>query len=396
MNDLESRMADLRHVEADLETIRQAHYAAGDQVNQAQGRLYEATAEVGKLEAEIRYVVEGRQRVEQRLAQAAEQIVQWSARKEEAEAEMENLAGAGVDAEERAEMLAAQVEEQAMQMPDLEEALRQAQQRSEAQRASVVQVQQQIQVLAAEQRSVQEQRRQAESRHERLRADRNALAAPDEARLANLNGQLQEAEEAAEMAEARQAELQDSVPQLDEERRQRQQAANAEGARQADLSARLEALKALQEKVRTDGKLKPWLARHGLDGLQGLWSRLHIEPGWENALEAALRERLGALEVGRLDTVRGFLGAGGQDAPPPAWPSTARPPRQGRPARCRPHHGWPTCCGCRKQACVPFWRTGCRAARRPPRWTKRWTAARRRGPARRSTFPAGMRSARTA
>lgn len=316
VNDLESRMADLRHVEADLETIRQAHYTAGDQVNQAQGRLYEATAEVGKLEAEIRYVVEGRQRVEQRLAQLAEQIAQWAARKDDAEAEMENLAGAGVDADERAEMLAAQVEEQAMQMPDLEEALRQAQQRSEAQRASVVQVQQQIQVLAAEQRSLQEQRRQAESRHERLRADRNALAAPDEARLANLREQLEAAEETAEMAEARLAELQDSVPQLDEDRRQRQQAANAEGARQADLSARLEALKALQEKVRTDGKLKPWLARHGLDGLQGLWSRLHIEPGWENALEAALRERLGALEVGRLDTVRGFLGAGAQDAPP--------------------------------------------------------------------------------
>jgi len=316
VNDLEARMADLRHVEADLETIRQAHYTAGDQVNQAQGRLYEATAEVGKLEAEIRYVVEGRQRVEQRLAQLAEQIAQWSARKDDAEAEMENLAGAGVDADERAEMLAAQVEEQAMQMPDLEEALRQAQQRSEAQRASVVQVQQQIQVLAAEQRSLQEQRRQAESRHERLRADRNALAAPDEARLANLREQLEAAEETAEMAEARLAELQDGVPQLDEDRRQRQQAANAEGARQADLSARLEALKALQEKVRTDGKLKPWLARHGLDGLQGLWSRLHIEPGWENALEAALRERLGALEVGRIDTVRGFLGSGAQDAPP--------------------------------------------------------------------------------
>jgi chromosome segregation protein len=53
----------------------------------------------------------------------------------------------------------------------------------------------------------------------------------------------------------------------------------------------LEALKALQEKVKTDGKLQPWLAKHGLDGLQGLWSRMHIEPGWENALEAALRER---------------------------------------------------------------------------------------------------------
>ncbi|QNP60135.1 chromosome segregation protein SMC [Paenacidovorax monticola] len=316
VNDLESRMADLRHVEADLETIRQAHYAAGDQVNQAQGKLYEATAEVGKLEAEIRYVVEGRQRVEQRLAQLAEQIAQWAGRKEEAEAEMENLAGAGMDAEERAELLAAQVEEQAQQLPDLEEALRQAQARAGEQRGSVVQVQQQIGVLAAEQRSIDEQSRQLDARHERLRTDRNALAAPDEARLANLQEQLGEATEAAEMAEARLAELQESVPQLDEDRRARQQSVNNESARQADLSARMEALKALQEKVKVDGKLQPWLAKHGLDGLQGLWSRIHIEPGWENALEAALRERMGALEVGRLDMVRGFLGAGGADAPP--------------------------------------------------------------------------------
>ncbi|KAB2896689.1 MAG: AAA family ATPase, partial [Burkholderiaceae bacterium] len=316
VNDLESRMADLRHVEADLETIRQAHYAAGDQVNQAQGKLYEATAEVGKLEAEIRYVVEGRQRVEQRLAQLAEQIAQWAGRKDEAEAEMESLAGAGMDAEERAELLAAQVEEQAQQLPDLEEALRQAQARAGEQRGSVVQVQQQIGVLAAEQRSIDEQSRQLDARHERLRTDRNALAAPDEARLANLQEQLGEATDAAEMAEARLAELQESVPQLDEDRRTRQRSVNDESARQADLSARMEALKALQEKVKVDGKLQPWLAKHGLDGLQGLWSRIHIEPGWENALEAALRERMGALDVGRLDMVRGFLGAGGADAPP--------------------------------------------------------------------------------
>jgi len=316
VNDLESRMADLRAVEADLETIRQAHYTAGDLVNQAQGRLYEATAEVGKLEAEIRYVVEGRQRVEARLVQLAEQIAQWSARKDDAEAEMENLAAGGVDAEERAELLAAQVEEQAQLMPDLEDALRRAQQAATEQRAAVVQVQQQIGVLAAEQRSIDEQSRQLDVREERLLTDRNALAAPDETRLEQLREELQAAQEAAEMAEARHAELQDAVPQLDEDRRTRQQAVNTESARQADLSARLEALKALQEKVKTDGKLQPWLARHGLDGLQGLWSRIHIEPGWENALEAALRERLGALEVGRLEMVRGFLGAGGTDAPP--------------------------------------------------------------------------------
>ncbi len=267
VNDLESRMADLRAVESDLETIRQAHYAAGDQVNQAQGKLYEATAEVGRLEAEIRYVVEGRERVEQRLSTLAEQIAQWQARKEEADTELENLAGAGVEAEERAELLAAQLEEQAMQLPDLEDALRQAQTRASEQRASVVQVQQQIGVLAAEQRSLDEQSRQLDTRYERLRADRNALAAPDEARLNNLRSQLEAAQEQAETTEARLAELQDTVPQLDEDRRARQQDVNTESARQTDLSARMEALKALQEKrSRPTASCSPWLASHGLDG----------------------------------------------------------------------------------------------------------------------------------
>ena len=312
VNDLESRIADLRHIEADLETVRQAHYAAGDHVNQAQGALYEASAEVGRLEAEIRFVVEGRQRAEARLIQIKEQTAHWAAQSEQAQQEIENLASMAMDGEEKAVMLAAQVEEQAMQLPELEEALRVAQQRSNEQRGSVAQVQQQIQVLAADQRNIEEQSRSLNARQERLSADKNALAAPDEVRLNNLKEQLQEAQAQAEVTAAQLEELQTNVPVLDEARRTAQQAVNAEQAKQADLSARLEALKALQEKVQTDDKLKPWLAKHGLEGLQALWSRIHIEAGWENALEAALRERMASLEVSRLDIVRAFQ----TDAPP--------------------------------------------------------------------------------
>jgi chromosome segregation protein len=312
VNDLESRIADLRHIEADLETVRLAHYAAGDHVNQAQGALYEASAEVGRLEAEIRFVVEGRQRAEARLIQIKEQTAHWAAQSEQAQQEIENLASMAMDGEEKAVMLAAQVEEQAMQLPELEEALRVAQQRSNEQRGSVAQVQQQIQVLAADQRNIEEQSRNLNARQERLSADKNALAAPDEVRLNNLKEQLQEAQAHAEVTAAQLEELQAQVPVLDEARRTAQQAVNDEQAKQADLSARLEALKALQEKVQTDDKLKPWLAKHGLDGLQALWSRIHIETGWENALEAALRERMASLEVSRLDIVRAFQ----TDVPP--------------------------------------------------------------------------------
>ncbi|MCF8160361.1 MAG: chromosome segregation protein SMC, partial [Polaromonas sp.] len=333
VNALESRMADLRHVESELETVRQAHYAAGDQVNQAQGRLYEASAEVGRLEAEIRFVVEGRQRVELRLRTLAEQATEWATRRLDAEAALEDLAELELLGEDKNEVLAAQLEEQAQHLPTLEDALRQAQRAASDQRAGVSQVQQQIGVLAAEQRGIEEQSRQMDTRRERLLADRNKLVAPDEDHLAEQQLLLEQAQEASDVAQGRLETLTDSAPELDERRRQQQQSVNREAAQLAELSARLEALKALQAKVMTDGKLQPWLQKHGLDHLQGLWSRLHIEQGWENALEGALRERLGALEVSRLEMVRAFA----QDAPPaklafysPA-PAALAPPHGGLP-----------------------------------------------------------------
>jgi chromosome segregation protein len=361
VNDLESRTADLRRIESELETIRQAHYAAGDQVNQAQGKLYEASAEVGKLEAEIRFVVEGRQRVEQRLAQLKEQIASWSTRTQDASVELEQIAEKMVAAEEQSVVLAAQGEEQAGALPALEDALRAAQARANEQRTAVGQVQQQIQVLAAEQRSIEEQTRGLSQRRERLAADRNALAAPDEARLLNATSALQTAQALAEETDARLHDLQDQVPQLDEARRQAQAEVNSQSAKQADLSVRLEALKALQEKVRTDGKLKPWLAKHGLDGLQGLWSRIHVEPGWENALEAALRERLGALEVSRLEMVRAFA----TDAPPTRLafyqppPGAAVNPGQGA---LKPLASWLRLNDAAQQALLGDWLRGCYSA----------------------------------
>ncbi|MBB1077324.1 chromosome segregation protein SMC [Rhodoferax sp. 4810] len=312
VNALEARLADLRHVESELETVRQAHYAAGDLVNQAQGKLYEASTEVGRLEAEIRFVVEGRQRVELRLRTLQEQASQWATRSQDAYTELENLSELELLGEEKNELLAAQVEDQAQQLPELEDALRLAQRAANEQRASVAQVQQQLSVLAAEQRGIEEQARQLETRRTRLQQDRQTLTVPDEARLANQQTLLEQANEDAEMAQARLAELQDSSPEQDDKRRAQQQQVNTESARLADFSARLEALKALQERLKTDGKLQPWLQKHGLDHLQGLWTRLHIEQGWENALEGALRERLGALEVGRLELVRAFA----HDVPP--------------------------------------------------------------------------------
>ncbi len=311
-NGLESKVADLRHIEADLETIRQAHYAAGDQVNQCQGLLYEASADVGKLEAEIRFVVEGRQRALARIEQVKTQAAQWREQSVQAQEELSRLHNQSADGDEQAEILQAQCEEQQTHLPQLEDAVRQAQTSANEQRLQVVQVQQQIQVLAADQRNIEEQNRQMESRRDKLDADKRALALPDLNQVAQARTSMQQAQSQSEQAQAALLDLEAALPDLDGQRQAAQTAVNTESSRQADLSARLQALKALQERVKTDQKLSPWLSRHGLDNLQALWSRLHIEAGWENALEAALRVRLSALEVRQLDLVKAFA-----QSPPP-------------------------------------------------------------------------------
>ncbi|MBK6472555.1 MAG: chromosome segregation protein SMC [Betaproteobacteria bacterium] len=311
-NALEARMADLRAVEAQLEQVRQAHYAANDVLHAKQGDLGLAALEVSRLEERIRYVVEGRQRAQQRLDDLQLQNTQWEERQQAAHAELDDIAAQIEGADEQAGVLAAQAEEQGFELPTLEDAVRSAQGIANQQRQAVAQVQQQIQVLAAESRSIEEQSRGLKSRRERLAGERQGLQAPDMAKIETLRVQEADANEQRDQLDARLHGLQDQVPQLDEQRRAAQAAVNAESGRQADIGARLDALRALQDKVQTEGKLKPWLDKHGLTGLQGLWTQVHIEAGWEAALEAALRERLSALSVGRLDTVRAFA----TDAPP--------------------------------------------------------------------------------
>ena len=312
INVLEARTAELRQGEAELEAIRQAHYAASDELHTHQGALAEAALEVSRLQERIRYVVEGRARVEQRLVELTTQNEQWALRQTEASDELSAIAEQIATADEQGEVLAAQAEEQSGHLPTAEDAVRAAQNASNAQRTLVSAVQQQIQVLAAESRNVGDQKRQFNARRDKLAGERNQLTAPDLDRLAELKQQHAVADEAFDVADARLHELNDEVPALDEARRAQQNSVNAKSSTQADLSARLDALRALQEKVQTEGKLKPWLAKHGLDSLQGLWTRIHIESGWETALEAALRERMGALEVGRLETISAFA----NDAPP--------------------------------------------------------------------------------
>ncbi len=310
--ELEQQTAQLRHIETELEHLRQAHYASGDRMHQAQGALYQTNAEIGSLEAQIRFVIESRQRLQTQLNSLSAQREQWQRQSTQFQDE---LAQAEIDLQVQAEQVAqAQmgVEQQQQAMPAMEEAWRAAQLASTEARSKIMQVQQRIELESAQQRNASSILDGLTQRRERLAQEKNQLALPDTAHLSNLKTQIEEREVQLQQAQVELNTARDSQPLLEQERRDAQQAVNTENANQAQLEARLSALRQLQESVQSEGKVAPWLQKHELGQLPRLWQKLAIEAGWETALEAVLRERTGALEVSNLDWSRAFF----SDAPP--------------------------------------------------------------------------------
>jgi chromosome segregation protein len=310
--DLEEQTAKLRHVETELEHMRQAHYAAGDRMHQAQGHLYQTNSEIGSLEAQIKFVIESRNRLQTQLNSLTAQRDQWQRQGQQFQ---EDLAEAEMHLEEhgvRVEQAQQAAQNQSDSLPALDQAWRESQLKTTESRGAIMQIQQQIELESAHQRNASNILANLASRRERLAQEKSGMNLPDNAHLTNLKAQLEEKQMALEEVREQLEAAQEQQPKLEEERRVAQEQLNAETASNAQLEARLSALKQLQESVQTQGKVQPWLQKHELGELPRLWQKLHIDQGWETALESVLRERTSALEMSNLDWAKAFF----NDAPP--------------------------------------------------------------------------------
>ncbi|NBQ80692.1 MAG: chromosome segregation protein SMC [Betaproteobacteria bacterium] len=82
-----------------------------------------------------------------------------------------------------------------------------------------------------------------------------------------------------------------------------QEALRAAQSREADLEARLSALLELEARLSDQSKMRPWLQAKGWFGHERFWQGLRVEAGWDATIEAALRERLEAIEVESLEAL---------------------------------------------------------------------------------------------
>ncbi len=299
--DLEAQTAALRETEARLEEAREGHFAASDGLHSAQSDLFTANAEVARLEAEIRHRRESQREYESRLAQLTDDKAHWQEQAGKLAAddtrwqELLNLAN------ERVEQSEMRLEAQQERLPLAEEAHAKAQEEVNRQRAEIAQAEQRLQVEQANRGHAQRSLQIIAGRRERLAQEREALPVPDNAEFEFKQEELAALRERIAEAQEQQRIQQQTLPQFEQQRREVLAEVQHAQKERAEAHARRAALEQLQKRVQDDGKLGDWLHRHRLDHRQPLWKSLHVEAGWEDAVEALLRERLGALTAEGAD-----------------------------------------------------------------------------------------------
>ena len=310
-NDLETETARLREVESQLESSRSEHYVLADTLHSKQGELYAVNAEVARLEQQLSFLSEQRNRLAQQISNAERQIEVQRTQLQGTQGLLTHWQEEQQEAGLRVAERESHTEIEAQQLPQVEEATRAAQQRySEVQREHM-QLQQQLQLADTQRTHLQRNLSQLEVRKQRLQQEQENLPKTDSDILLMTQQQLAELAEQHSEHEQQLSELQVQLPLADEARRKNLAAAQESERQLAQVEARLNALAQLQRQLDQDKNLKAWLAKYKLDDVPRLWQAIRIDAGWEDALEAVLRERLNAVAVSHLDDTAKW-----SDAPP--------------------------------------------------------------------------------
>ncbi|WPL19320.1 Chromosome partition protein Smc [Thiorhodovibrio winogradskyi] len=297
-NALEANRAQQRACEAEIERLRAAHADASEQFNQVQGQYYAVGSEIARLEQAISFARErrGRQqtelaRVEQELTDAQQLGTRDRDRLAELDAELTRDQPELERAREQLEGLSEQLEQ-------AQEVLDRIQRQWDDWQTRVSEPAQQAQLERGRINQIEQRLNQDQQRAERLQQELTRLDTAElQTRLERLAERTEGLDERISLAADTQTRASEQLRDADEERRAlagRLDAARTElqsaRGRQSSLEALQESALANDDEVRAN-----WLDQQGLLDAPRLIDLLEVASGWENAVEAALGQALGAI-----------------------------------------------------------------------------------------------------
>ncbi len=310
--ELEAETARLREAERRIEELRDQQHTVGDSVQAAQGSFYETNSEFSRVQQQLQHVRENRHRISNQLAALQNQLEQGDRQLQAQYASLDEWQQETSRADAQAQACKANADANAAQLPVAEQQFRASQEARNLLQQQVAGNLQALQLAKTRSEHALKTLSHLTQREQRLREEQAALTPPASDELESLRRGLAslEVEQRARRAELDSEEA--SIPRLEQELREQGVTVDAAAQQVNALAARVSALTQLQDRIARSETMQGWLATHELNSARRLWQDIEIEAGWEDALEAVLRERLNAIGLGDLGQAAPWLG----DLPP--------------------------------------------------------------------------------
>ena len=295
---VEAAVTDRVHYDSTIEIKRTEYSEVGDAFNEVQGRFYSIGGDIARLEQTIQHIQERERQLQTDLHQAVKDCDEasehlaldeskaegWQVELLEIEPELERLKEAELTTTETLERAEADMQNWQQQWDSFNQSASQPRQQAEVQQSRIQHLEQVQQRLLERTRRLQDEKQQfqvdgAEAEIELVQEQ-----------LAELELQLDEADQVADSQIAKVQEYRDSEREISSKLHKARELHQQAKGRQASLEA-------LQQAALSQGgkEVDAWLENAGIKEAKRLAEDLRVTPGWETAVETALGHFLQAV-----------------------------------------------------------------------------------------------------
>ncbi|MBO0613520.1 chromosome segregation protein SMC [Thiothrix fructosivorans] len=296
--DYQQQIADIRHLEALIEALREQYTTANDTLNVVQGEYYQAGADIARIEQSIQHQRDIQRRQQDALRQAEQSLEETLRHAAEDRDKLHVCEQTLADLEPREEALNEQLDLADAQLHDAEDQLNDWQEHWQNIQQRIAEPTRQAQVEKARMEQLERQLSQTSQRFERLHQETASLTSSRfEDDQALLEAECEESAAAHVIAEEQLADLSTQLNQQQQAQREVQTQLDQARSRRQALQGRLASLETLQQAglEKADKTRNQWLKEHDLDSAPRIAEILKVEAGWESAFEAVLGEDLDAV-----------------------------------------------------------------------------------------------------
>ena len=302
----QQKIANLREAESAIEEQRSQHTDANDRQNTIQGKFYQLGAEISRIEQTIKHQQEAHTRFEQQFSHI-EQELETSQNHLTEDQATEKLSSSEIEINEQSlEELTIGLEEKQERYETADIALSEWQEKWSTLQESIAEPTQQAQIERATMEQLERQVQQSKQRLDRLNtADQDHNILDLVATIETHRADLLMTEESFTLATTTLDEAVTTSETLESKSQELQSQQNKLRSEHQALTGRLASLEALQQAGLGKDKQKTtqWLNKHGLSQNKRLAESLHIESGWEKALETVLGNDIESIQLDSLNLI---------------------------------------------------------------------------------------------